>query len=87
MAHIKYNSRLWLNDIDDSHYTGSIVCSDSHDLINRGKHVDRHTFVEISDCYGKIRLHPDLNLGIDDYIFKLKLIQYELQKFVDHLEK
>ena len=81
----KYNTRMWLNSID-SHYTGSVVCHDGV-VTNRGKPPARYTFLEISDCHGKTRIHYDDNLDMDAYIDKLKLIQSEIQNFIDHLEK
>lgn len=86
MSDIQYNKRQWINT-SDSHYTGSIVCVDAHDVINRSKYVERYVFMEISDCNGKVRIHNDLNLGMVDYIDKLKTIQHEIQLFIDHLEK
>lgn len=82
----KYNTRTWLND-SDSHYTGSIVCAHFEDLKNRGKYMDEYIFAEISDCSGKVRIHKDMNHSTKDFIDKLKLIQSELQKFIDHLEQ
>ena len=81
----KYNTRMWLNSID-SHYTGSVVCHDGI-VTNRGKPHARYTFIEIADCHGKTRIHFDDNMDMDAYIDKLKLIQSELQNFIDHLEK
>ena len=81
----KYNTRMWLNSID-SHYTGSIVCHDGV-VTNRGKPPARYTFLELSDCHGKSRIHYDDNLDMEAYIDKLKLIQSEIQNFIDHLEK
>ena len=81
----KYNTRVWLNSID-SHYTGSIVCHDGV-VTNRGKPPARYTFLELSDCHGKSRIHYDDNLDMEAYIDKLKLIQSEIQNFIDHLEK
>jgi len=81
----KYNTRMWLNSIN-SHYTGSIVCHDGI-VTNRGKPPARYTFLELSDCHGKSRIHYDDNLDMEAYIDKLKLIQSEIQKFIEHLEK
>ena len=81
----KYNTRTWLNSIG-SHYTGSIVCHDGI-VTNRGKPPARYTFLELSDCHGKSRIHYDDNLDMDAYIDKLKLIQSEIQNFINHLEK
>ena len=81
----KYNKRVWLNSAN-SHYTGSIVCHDGI-VSNRGNPAARYTFLELSSCHGKVRIHFDDNLTMLDYIDKLKLIQSEIQEFIDHLEK
>ncbi len=80
----KYNKRTFLNGIN-SHYTGSVVCHDGV-VSNRGKPAERYTFIEIADCHGKVRIHTDLNLTMDEYIDKLKLLINELEDFVSHLE-
>ena len=49
-----YNTRTWLNG-SNSRSTGSIVCYDGVTKFCDG--VDRDSFVEISDCHSKIRLH------------------------------
>lgn len=85
MSDIKYNKRIWLNT-DDSHYTGSIVLFDGVDVINHGKKLDRYSFVEISSCHGKVRIHKDDNLTMEDYIQKLKLLETEICEYRKHLE-
>ena len=80
-----YNTRTWLNTAN-SHYTGSIVCHDGV-VSNLGKPPTRYTFVEISSCHTKARIHYDENLDMASYITKLKIIQHELQQFIDYLEQ
>ena len=80
-----YNKRVWLNSAN-SHYTGSIVCHDGI-VSNRGNPAARYTFVELSDCHVKSRIHFDDNLTMVDFVEKLKLIRAELDLFIDHLEK
>lgn len=80
----KYNKRIFLNGIN-SHYTGSLVCHDGI-VSNRGKPPARYTFIEVSDCHGKVRIHTDDNLQLEDYINKLKLLQTEINNFITHLE-
>lgn len=77
---INYNKRVFLNN-EDSHFTGSVVLCDAVNIINQNKFVERHTFVEISDCHSKIRLHPDKNLPIEDFAAKLDLLAKELMQF------
>jgi hypothetical protein len=86
MSEAKYNKRTWLNE-NDSHYTGSITCAHFTDLVNRGKYMEEYMFVEFAACESKSRIHKDNNHSTQDFISKLKLIQSELQGFIDHLEK
>ena len=81
----KYNTRMWLNSID-SHYTGSIICHDGI-VSNRGKPPARYTFLELSDCHGKSRIHYDDNLDMDAFIQKLTLLRSEIDNFISHLEQ
>lgn len=81
-----YNKRTWLNPTD-SHYTGSIVCHDNI-VINQGKPAERYTFVEISSCHTKLKLHPDANDGefkTAMFVRKLHLLSRELLELAEHL--
>ena len=80
----KYNKRTWLNPVE-SHYTGSITCHDGV-VSNRGKPPERYTFLELSDCHQKSRIHFDNNLEMVDFINKLKLVRNEIDNFIEHLE-
>lgn len=82
----KYNSRVFLNP-ETSHYTGSIVCADFEDVINLGRHLERYSFVEISDCHGKARIHTDSNLPKEEFIKKLDLLIQELTNFKTHMQE
>lgn len=85
MSVIQYNTRQFINEAD-SHYTGSIVCFDGKALINQGKVLERYTFVEISDCHGKIRIHRDMNHDLQAFINKLSVVEHELKQFRQSLE-
>lgn len=76
---------MWLNSMD-SHYTGSIICHDGI-VSNRGKPPARYTFLELSDCHGKSRIHYDDNLDMDAFIQKLTLLRSEIDNFISHLEQ
>lgn len=81
---MSYNTRTWLNSIE-SHYTGSVACFDGI-VSNRGKPPERYTFLELSDCHGKSRIHYDNNLDMLAFIQKLRLLQAEIDNFIEHLE-
>jgi hypothetical protein len=86
MSDVKYNERIWLNE-DDSHYTGSIVLFDGESIINQGKLIDRYSFVEISSCHGKVRIHNDYNHPLGVYIKKIATLEDELRKYREYLEQ
>lgn len=81
----KYNTRVWLNPIE-SHYTGSVVAHDGI-VSNRSKPPARYTFLELSDCHGKSRIHYDDNLDMDAFIQKLTILRSEIDNFISHLEQ
>lgn len=81
-----YNSRTWLNPIN-SDSTGSVVAYDGEvtDLDSGKKYP--HTFLEISDCRGKARLHLTSDDTKEQFIEKMKMLKYEIELFINHLEK
>lgn len=86
MSKVNYNVRTNLNP-ETSHYTGSVACVDVEKVINQGKFTDRYTFVEIADCHGKVRIHKDPNLSLEEYIIKLRLLATAIGRFSDFLEE
>lgn len=80
----KYNKRIWLNTTD-SHYTGSATFHDGI-VSNQGKPAERYTFMEITDCHRKVRIHYDHNLDMQAYIDKLSLLRDEIDNFINHLK-
>jgi len=85
MSRVDYNSRQFLNP-SSSHYTGTLVCFDGVEIINQGKELPRYTFIELSDCHGKVRLHKDNNLLMRDFVLKLRLMAREINEFANYLE-
>lgn len=82
----QYNKRVWLNP-PDSHFTGSIVCFDG-EVFNQGRPKEQYTFVEISSCRAKVKLHSNKNDGehsTKEFISKLEILITELQAFQDYL--
>lgn len=82
-----YNRRAWLNP-PQSHFTGTVVCHDGV-VSNQGRAPERYSFVEISSCHGKVKLHADKNDGEDQdfqFLKKIDLLILELTDFRDHLE-
>jgi hypothetical protein len=78
-----YNKRTWLNDIKSSS-TSSIVCFDGE--VEYGDKTYRDTFVKISDCKYSIKLHKKDGENTDSFISKLRLLQDEIELFINHLE-
>lgn len=79
-----YNQRVFLND-PMSPSTGSLVAYDGIRVID--KEEDRYTFLEISDCHSKIRLHKRWEEPVDRFIEKLYRMRTELDAFINHLEQ
>jgi hypothetical protein len=84
----KYNKRIWLNP-ETSHFTGALVCHDGI-VKNQGRPAERYTFVEISSCTAKIKLHSDKNaenevIELKDFISKLNTVTSALLEFQRYL--
>lgn len=79
-----FKSEKWLNPTD-SPSTGSIVCYDG--IVDYSDGPDRCTFIEVSDCHGKIRLHKTHTDTTKEFLDKLKAIKKELTVFISHLEQ
>lgn len=84
MSKIDYKVHSLLNG-GNSHYTGAIVCVDGTNLMQTGRLLDRYTFIEISDCHGKVRIHKDPNLPMKDFIDKLDTLEMEISFFKQYL--
>jgi hypothetical protein len=81
-----YNSRTWLNPLD-SDSTGSVVAYDGEVTdLDTGKKYPQ-TFLEISDCRNKVRLHLTSDDRKELFIEKMKQLNYEIELFIKHLEK
>jgi hypothetical protein len=77
-----YNKRIWLNT-KSSQFTGSIVLYDGY--LKTG---ERYSFVEISDCSGKIRIHNSIEKSGDQkFLTKIKKLQSAIDNFVRRLEE
>ena len=59
-----------------------------HDGIvsNLGKPPERYTFMEITDCHRKVRIHKDVNFTMHEFIDKLELMKTEIDNFIKHLK-
>lgn len=77
-----YSSRKWLNH-ENSRSTGSVVCFDGMTEFSEG--LDRDSFIEIADCRGKVRLHKSSDDSLAEFISKLTLLRYEIDRFIDQL--
>lgn len=79
-----YNKRTWLNS-ENSDSTGSVVAFNGRLIDFDGKEYNS-TFLEIADCRNKIRLHITSDDTKEDFITKLKLLNNEINLFINHLE-
>lgn len=78
-----YNTRTWLNK-KDSFCTGSCVCY--HGLYDYDGKEDDLAFVEIGDCYQKVKLHKREEDTMEDFIHKMKTLNQCISAFIWHLE-
>ena len=79
----RYNKRTWLNS-KKSDSTGSVVAFDGKLVDFDGKEY-RSTFIEISDCRSKVRLHITSDDTRKEFIKKMKLLRSEIDSFINHL--
>lgn len=81
---MSYCKREWLNEIN-SPSTGSVV---AYDGIIKDSEVDyRSTFLQISDCFKKVKLHKASYDTINDFIKKMKILRTVIDDFINYLEK
>lgn len=81
----QYNKRTWLNPITKD-ASSSVVAFSGTVTDFKGKTYPS-TFLEISDCQHKIRLHQTSDDSREDFIEKMKLLKSEIELFINHLEK
>lgn len=81
---MQYSKRIWLNP-ESSSSTGSFVAFHGKTLWGDNQ-IEDETFIELADCRSKIRLHKKFEDSIDDFINKLKLLNYEIDNFIKFLE-
>lgn len=77
---VLYNSRDWLNT-ESSSSTSSVVCFDG--ICDNG---ERRSYVEITDCYHKIKLHNVEGESKEAYISKLKCLHGRLEQYINYLQ-
>lgn len=80
-----YNNRCWLNG-EDSPSTGSVVAFDGIVKNNDGEDY-RSTFLQISDCFTKVKLHRANYDSMDDFFAKMKKLKIVIDEFIEHLER
>ena len=81
----RYNRRTWLNLID-SEATASVVAFDGN-VERRSGQVESVSFLEITDCTFKVRLHQMYETDARDrFLCKLRRLAGEVSRFADYLE-
>lgn len=79
-----YNKRTWLNP-ETKDGTSSVVAFNGTVTDYKNKTYPS-TFLEISDCQNKIRLHQTSDDTREEFINKLTLLKSEIELFIKHLE-
>lgn len=82
---VAYNDRLFLNT-KDCGATSAMVLFDGIDHTYDNKPV-RLSFVEISDCHRKVRIHQTHDNTPSEYLDKIKLIYSRLGSYIKHLQQ
>jgi len=79
-----YNKRTWLNS-SKSDSTGSVVCFDGEvtDLDTNKKYPQ--SFIEISDCSKKVRLHLTSDDSSLDFMKKIHTLKSNVDEFLYYL--
>lgn len=80
-----YSKRYWLNR-NDSPSTGNVVAFDGIVKDSDGEGY-RSTFLQISDCFAKVKLHKASYDSMDDFIAKMKKLKIVIDEFIEHLER
>ena len=79
-----YSKRVWLNE-DHLPSTGSVVAY--HGDIAYPDGVDKAvSFLEVSDCHGKVRLHFTPTDSLDQFVKKMETLRGVIDDFVLHLK-
>lgn len=82
-ASTRYKKASQLNS-EYSPSTGSIVCYDG--CVNYGDEGDfSNQFIEISDCYHKVRLHRAQFDNVYDWVDKIDTLIVDLQHYRNHI--
>jgi len=78
-----YNKRTWLNK-DDSPSTGNVVAFEG-EVMWKGEKIES-AFLSVSDCNVSARLHKTDEDSMQDFIDKMRLLEREINQFIQHLE-
>lgn len=84
MKNTSYNKRTWLNNSQDSFFTGSVVCC-------AFKHTPPAFFVELADCESKTRIHAkyqDKEVSEEEFLKykdKITILSKELNNYLNFL--
>ena len=81
-----YSKRVWLNK-DSSASTGSVVAfhGDSSWRETDGK-PEKTSFLEVSDCHCKVRLHRSYTDDMPSFVAKLRKLAAVAEEFATFLE-
>jgi len=80
-----FSKRVWLNR-NDSGSTGSVVAFCGDVKWKPGK-PEISTFLEVSDCHSKVRLHRAYLDSREDFIAKMLLLRDTVDQFIKFLEE
>ena len=79
-----YNKRVWLNK-ETSPSTGCVVAFDG--VVKTEDEEYRSIFLQIGDCFTKVKLHKADYDTIDDFIETMEILRNEINSFIIHLKQ
>lgn len=80
-----YCNRQWLNK-HGSPSTGSIVAFDGMVKWMDDSQPSRETWIEISDCHCKVKIHMSCEDSSQEFINKIEKMRSVIDDFIDHLK-
>lgn len=79
-----YNKRVWLN----KETSPSTVCVVAFDGVVKTEDEEyRSIFLQIGDCFTKVKLHKADYDTIDDFIETMEILRNEINSFIIHLKQ
>ena len=80
-----YSQRYWLN-VDDHSSTGAVVAFNGEATWGYKGKKEKTTFLEISDCHCKVKIHRSGCDTMEEFITKMEKLRSAIDEFIIHLK-